>query len=191
MVSGAAGMAAHTAASASGFFGRVTGSINRAIISGSFDREYIHEKEVKDIKEKPKNTLDGLGKGAIGLGTSVVSGVVGLVKQPYQGAKNDGALGLMKGVGKGIAGLFTKPASGVVDLVSKTSQGIENGVTETAECKQSNERLRKPRAFYLALDIIKEYSELDSDIYSQLRGKISKKGVFWGCYICGENVKQG
>ena len=134
--------------------------------------------------------MDGLGKGALGLGTSVVSGVVGLVKQPYEGSKQ-GAMGLFKGVGMGLAGLFTKPASGVVDLVSKTTQGIESGVTETAECKQSNERLRKPRAFYLALDIIKEYNELDSDIYGHLREKISKKGSFWACYICGDNVKQG
>jgi vacuolar protein sorting-associated protein 13A/C len=168
LVNGTAGMAAHTAASASGYLGRITGSINRAIVAGSFDREYIHKKEVRDIKEKPKNTLDGLGKGVLGLGTSVISGVSGLVTQPYQGSKQ-GAMGLFKGVGMGIAGLFTKPASGVVDLISKTTQGIESGVTGTAECKQSNERLRKPRAFYLALNIIKEYNELDSAIYSHLR----------------------
>ena len=78
-------------------------------------------------------------------------------------------MGLVKGVGMGIAGLFTKPASGVVDLVSKTTQGIESGVTGTAECKQSNERLRKPRAFYLALNIVKKYNELDSVVYSHLR----------------------
>lgn len=83
LVSGSAGMAAHTAASASGYLGRITGSLNRVIVAGSFDREYIHKKEVRDIKEKPKSTLDGLGKGALGLGTSVLSGVTGLVTQPY------------------------------------------------------------------------------------------------------------
>jgi len=42
-------MAAYTGASAAGFLGRITGSINRGIVAASFDTEYIHNKEIRDI----------------------------------------------------------------------------------------------------------------------------------------------
>jgi vacuolar protein sorting-associated protein 13A/C len=157
LVGGTAGMAAHSAASVSGYLGRITGSVNRGIVAASLDREYIREKEMRDIKEKPTSTGDGIVKGFMGLGTSVFSGVTGLVTKPMEGSKQ-GGMGFMKGVGMGVAGLFTKPITGVVDLVSKTAQGIESGVTENTECKQNNERVRKPRAFYLGLNIVKEYN---------------------------------
>ena len=64
--------------------------------------------------------MDGFGKGVIGLGTSVLSGVTGLVTKPIEGARQ-GGMGFMKGIGMGVAGLFTKPVSGIVDLVSKTT----------------------------------------------------------------------
>lgn len=120
LVGGTAGMAAHSAASVSGYLGRITGSVNRGIVAASFDRDYIRDKEMRDIKEKPTSTMDGIGKGVLGLGTSVLSGVTGLVTKPMEGSKQ-GGMGFMKGVGMGFAGLFTKPITGVVDLVSKTA----------------------------------------------------------------------
>jgi hypothetical protein len=44
-----AGMAAHSAASVTGYLGRITGSVNRGIVAASFDRDYIHKKEIRDI----------------------------------------------------------------------------------------------------------------------------------------------
>ena len=190
IVGGTAGMAAHSAASGAGFLGRITGSVNRGIVQASFDKDYIREKEMRDIKEKPTSTVDGITIGITGLGTSVISGVTGLVTKPMEGSKQ-GGMGFMKGVGMGFAGLFTKPITGVVDLVSKTAQGIESGVTENTECKQNNERARQPRAFYLELNIVKEYNKVDSIGYNTLRGKLSKRDGFWGCFICGERVKVG
>jgi len=110
-----------------------------------------------------------VGKGVYGLGSSVFSGVTGLVTKPIEGAKQQGGVGFVKGVGIGVAGIITKPVSGVVDLISKTTQGIESGVTGNAECKQNNQRVRKPRAFYLALNIVKEYNQVDSEAYNYLR----------------------
>ena len=130
----AGGMAAVTAASAEGFLGRITSSANRGIVAISFDDKYIHDKEIKDMRDKPTSTMDGLKKGAKGFGSAVVSGVTGMATKPYEGSKK-GAMGLVKGIGMGFAGLFTKPVSGIVDLVSKTTQGIENGVNNTSECK--------------------------------------------------------
>jgi vacuolar protein sorting-associated protein 13A/C len=87
----------------------------------SFDDEYNRQKEVRDIKEKPKGAIDGIAKGLKGLGSSLLSGVTGIVTKPYEGAKEDGFLGFAKGMGKGVTGLVTKPISGVVDVVSKTT----------------------------------------------------------------------
>ncbi len=64
-------------------------------------------------------------QGTKSLGTSVISGVSGVVTKPVAGAQAGGIGGFFKGAGIGLAGLVTKPVSGVVDLVSKTSQGIE------------------------------------------------------------------
>ena len=38
LVGSTAGMAAHSAASVSGYLGRITGSVNRGIVAASFDR---------------------------------------------------------------------------------------------------------------------------------------------------------
>lgn len=39
-------------------------------------------------------------------------GISGLVTQPMNGAKKEGAAGLVKGIGKGIGGLVLKPGAG-------------------------------------------------------------------------------
>jgi len=83
----AVGMAAYSGASAVGFLGRITSSVNRGIVQASFDKKYIAEKEMRDIKEKPKDTVDGLKKGVEGMGKSIFSGVTGLVTKPMEGAK--------------------------------------------------------------------------------------------------------
>jgi hypothetical protein len=46
------------------------------------------------------------------LGLQMFDAVTGLVTQPYHGAKEEGALGLLKGAGKGLGGLLIKPEAG-------------------------------------------------------------------------------
>ncbi|KAJ0286971.1 hypothetical protein CBS470a_005662 [Colletotrichum nupharicola] len=45
-------------------------------------------------------------------GTGFYDGITGVFTDPYKGAKEGGALGLMKGVAAGSLGLFTKPGAG-------------------------------------------------------------------------------
>ena len=94
----------------------------------SFDDDFIHRKELKDVKEVPLTTWDGIKKGFKSLGVMTGSGVSGVITKPYEGAREGNAKGFFTGVGKGLAGLVAKPTAGVVDLVSKTSLGIESGV---------------------------------------------------------------
>jgi len=44
-----------------GSIGKVTNVLNKGIVAVSLDRNYIHDKEINDIKNKPKNTLEGMG----------------------------------------------------------------------------------------------------------------------------------
>jgi len=46
--------------------------------------------------------------------------------QPYQNAREEGALGFFKGTAKGLAGLVVKPVTGIIDFASKTTEGIKN-----------------------------------------------------------------
>ena len=39
-------------------------------------------------------------------------GISGLVTQPFEGAKKEGFVGLIKGLGKGIGGVVLKPQAG-------------------------------------------------------------------------------
>ena len=53
-----------------------------------------------------------------------VSGVTGVVKQPLQGARKEGAAGFFKGFGKGLVGVVARPVGGIVDMASSTFEGI-------------------------------------------------------------------
>lgn len=110
-----------TGATVVGSIGKVTNVINKGIIAVSMDRDYIHDKEVYDIQNKPQNVIEGVSQGVKGFGYSIFSGVTGVFTKPVQGAFAGGVAGFAAGFGKGLVGLVSKPVSGAVDLVSKTS----------------------------------------------------------------------
>ncbi|QDS71101.1 hypothetical protein FKW77_009183 [Venturia effusa] len=58
------------------------------------------------------------------LGLGFFDGITGLVTQPLQGAKKEGAAGFVKGFGKGIAGLVVKPGAGIYGLPGYAMKGI-------------------------------------------------------------------
>ena len=75
------------------------------------------------------------------------AGIVGVFSQPYQSARQEGALGFMKGAAKGLAGLVVKPVTGIIDFASKTTEGIKNNAL-IFEDKANEDRMRYPRVFY-------------------------------------------
>ncbi|TID26462.1 Glutathione reductase [Venturia nashicola] len=58
------------------------------------------------------------------LGLGFFDGITGLVTQPLQGAKKEGASGFVKGFGKGIAGLVVKPGAGIYGLPGYAMKGF-------------------------------------------------------------------
>jgi hypothetical protein len=72
----------------------------------------------QDHTVRPHETVTGMKSGlqAAGrdFGHGVYDGVTGVITQPVNGAKEEGALGFLKGVGKGIGGLVLKPTAGIM-----------------------------------------------------------------------------
>ncbi|KAG5959187.1 hypothetical protein E4U57_000845 [Claviceps arundinis] len=54
----------------------------------------------------------------------IYDAVTGLVYLPLRGARNEGAIGLLKGAGMGIAGLVLKPVSAIVGPIGFSMQGV-------------------------------------------------------------------
>ncbi|KAH6857149.1 UDP-glucose,sterol transferase [Chaetomium sp. MPI-CAGE-AT-0009] len=80
----------------------------------------------KEVEERPQIT--DWKSGAVVAGTNFHQGVVGgfkdLIREPIDGGRQEGALGVAKGVGKGLVGMTTKVTSGVLGLVSYSGQGV-------------------------------------------------------------------
>ena len=57
------------------------------------DKEFIKE---RGMRKNEKNMLEGFDQGAVSLFAGVTDGVIGVVRQPLKGAKEDGDGGCSK-----------------------------------------------------------------------------------------------
>ena len=60
----------------------------------------------------------------------IYDGVTGLVRQPYDGAKRDGALGFVKGFGKGVGGFVLKDIAAVVGPFGFAAKGLHKEIVK-------------------------------------------------------------
>ena len=121
---GVKSLGSHAIGGVFGVASTVTASAGQAIAFLTFDEKHKQERR-NDMREKPQHVGQGLTKGFKRLGSGVFGGVTGVITQPIQGVKKDGAKGLVTGIGKGAAGLVAKPVGGVFDLASNTFEGIK------------------------------------------------------------------
>ncbi|KAI9883417.1 MAG: L-arabinitol 4-dehydrogenase [Watsoniomyces obsoletus] len=81
-----------------------------------------------DKTVRQPETVTGFGSGlkaaGKGFGQGLYDGISGLVTQPFEGAKEEGALGLVKGIGRGIGGLILKPQAAFWGIPGYTFRGI-------------------------------------------------------------------
>ena len=75
----------------------------------------------------------------------IYDGWTGLVKQPYQGAKQDGAVGFAKGVGKGVGGWVLKDFAALCGLPAYTLKGLHR---EMIKGRQPTRFIRRSRTVY-------------------------------------------
>ncbi|KAF7369031.1 Glycosyltransferase family 1 protein [Mycena venus] len=90
----------------------------------------MYGEEVKDYGEV-KDWKSGMLVAGKTFAYAFPEGLADFVVQPYKGAKEDGALGLVKGLGKGTVDLFVKTNSAVVGVLAYPSQGIYKSVRAT------------------------------------------------------------
>ncbi|XP_063715273.1 intermembrane lipid transfer protein VPS13C-like isoform X3 [Symsagittifera roscoffensis] len=126
---GVKSLGSHAIGGVFGVASSVTASAGQAIAFLSFDEKHKQERR-NDMRDKPQHVGQGLTKGFKRFGSGVLSGVTGVITQPIQGVKKDGAKGLVTGIGKGAAGLVVKPVGGVVDLASNTFEGIRGSADD-------------------------------------------------------------
>ncbi|PVH67675.1 glycosyltransferase family 1 protein [Cadophora sp. DSE1049] len=63
-------------------------------------------------------------------GYGFYDGITGIVTQPMEGAKKDGALGFAKGLAKGSIGLVTKPGAAMFGLLAYPAMGLYKSMNE-------------------------------------------------------------
>jgi hypothetical protein len=162
-----------------GFFmipAHLASSLGRVSATFSFDEQYMRDREMASAHHAaPKHIADGLWSGTGLFAKGLVGGVMGVVTAPIQGAREEGAFGLVKGVGRGSAGLFVKPITGALDLISRTMEGGANTLDwlndhlEGAEAdvpdelaNEGDQRMRPPRMMHGPERAIRTYSRQEA-----------------------------
>jgi hypothetical protein len=78
--------------------------------------------------------IDGVKSGLVaagkGFGYGLYDGLTGLVTQPYNGARKEGAVGFLKGVGKGIGGVVFKPSAGACGVPGYAFMGVYKSIVK-------------------------------------------------------------
>ncbi|KAG2188292.1 hypothetical protein INT44_001045 [Umbelopsis vinacea] len=140
-------------------FSKFTGSLGKGLAVATMDRKFQDRRRANMTRNRPKHAMYGVTQGVNQFGTSLASGVVGLVKRPMEGASQEGVGGFVTGMGRGLVGVVTKPVVGMFDLANNVSQGVRN--TTTIFDVNSIDRLRLPR--YIAGDgILRPYSQREA-----------------------------
>eukprot|EP01080_Neovahlkampfia_damariscottae_P010721 gene10721-3341_t len=126
----------------------------------TFDEDYKQIKE-ENLLKKSYGVAEGFSDGSRELIGGISNGITGIVTNPINGIRRDGAFGLIKGIGKGLIGVPMKSASGILTFVSKTTEGISN------IGKENVKRIRPPRLFNEE-GLVLIYKENESKLFDLL-----------------------
>lgn len=114
-------------------------------LSGEFTKEAF-EKPADDESKNPEaqHIGTGISQGAYAFGKGVLDGFTGIVMEPIQGGKENGAVGVIKGAATGIGNAAVKPVRGTGTLLARTAEGLRNTPTaifsdDGTEVKQHTE----------------------------------------------------
>ena len=103
----------------------------------------------------------------------IYDGVTGLVIQPYNGAREGGALGFVKGIGKGVGGFVLKDLSALISPFGYTMKGLHK---QLIKGREPTTWIRRARI----LDGLQRIHALDEKTQ---RRKAEKVNAAWGI-IC-------
>jgi hypothetical protein len=81
--------------------------------------------------------MNGFNAGTGALLGGVCSGITGLVRKPFEGARSNGVLGGMRGFGEGLVGAVYKPvkgtAVGVASIATGAGRQVQKGVQNVSQ----------------------------------------------------------
>ncbi|CAI6006663.1 unnamed protein product, partial [Closterium sp. NIES-64] len=122
----------------------LAGGIGSGFAKLTFDDSYIQR-----FSQRPEGTSQQVLRGAQDVGLGFVGAVTGLVLQPLEGARREGAVGAVKGVGKGVVGLVTKPLSGLLGFASTLTESAGTGIRAIGGdvSRRTVPRIRLPSTF--------------------------------------------
>lgn len=173
-----------------GAVAKIGQSLSKGALALSFDDKFIEAKNFSENRNKPKSIGDGMKKGLSSAGSSIYSGFTGIFTTPMEGARNNGIIGFFKGGAKGAAGFVTKTTSGVIDIIAKTSEGLDNQ-SKSQLSKFQTLRIRRPRPFYTAQNIIKPYNDFHSfwiSMIAQYNDQLDMQRIY-EIFLINEDVK--
>jgi hypothetical protein len=94
-----------------------------ALTKGFHNVPRLYGEEVRQV-DRITGVQSGLRTAGKEFGRGMFEGITGLVTQPVQGARKEGAAGFLKGFGRGIAGIVVKPAAGAYALPAYAMMGV-------------------------------------------------------------------
>lgn len=131
--------------------GKLLGGLGKGMSLLTLDAGYQRARAREKMK-RAETVGEGAYMGAKEFGSNIVAGITGIVRNPYQGWRQDGASGMASGVAKGLLGVAFKPAVGVFDLASRAAEGIRNATLRDRDSGRDAQggallRSRMPRTF--------------------------------------------
>ena len=122
---GTTSLAKNTVAGVFGAGSKLTGTIGAGLGAVSMDREFLTDREIAQSRQ-PQHLFQGVTLGAHEFGSSVKSGVKGIVQAPIRGARESAWSGFVRGAGIGVVGAIVKPTVGMVDFATRALQGVQS-----------------------------------------------------------------
>lgn len=174
LVKGAGSFLKNSVSATFGTVSKLTGSVATGITALTQDKDTMLQRQRDRTAHNPKDVVEGLAYGVRSLALGFGRGIVGVVAEPYKGAKSDGFAGLLKGGLRGVSGLVVRPVAGVFDFTSKTAEGIKN-TTHRFDGKQGAQRVRPPRVTYGLGHHIRAYNENDAEVVQFMSDLNAKK----------------
>ncbi|KAI0564765.1 Vacuolar protein sorting-associated protein [Gracilaria domingensis] len=145
---GSSSLLTNTVGGLVGSLGEIPRAVAQGLETAVGDRDYLAERDsIRGGRARVASTpAQGLFTGALSFGHGIASGAAGLIKDPIQGAAEEGPSGFIKGLGKGFIGGVLKPITGALDLISEPAAGFRSMMV-SERSHRAAEPVRPSRTF--------------------------------------------
>lgn len=146
---GSSSLLTNTVGGLVGSIGAIPKAMAQGLETAVGDRDYLAERDsIRGGRARiVSSPAQGLVTGALSFGHGIASAAAGLIRDPIQGAAEEGASGFIKGLGKGFIGGVLKPITGALDLIAEPAAGFRSMMVSDRN-REFAEPVRPSRAFW-------------------------------------------